>query len=74
MYFWDVEDRVLDIVEGSAPSKTEKEMAGRAGAANVEAPAPNNSKKKKENNSVEGIDRIVSGCSSGRAHIRRELW
>jgi hypothetical protein len=25
IYCWDVEDKVLDIVEGSAPSKMEKE-------------------------------------------------
>jgi hypothetical protein len=33
---------VLDIVEGSAPSKTEKETASGAGAGarNVETPAP----------------------------------
>jgi hypothetical protein len=31
---------VLDIVEGLAPSKTEKETAGRVGAGNVEAPTP----------------------------------
>jgi hypothetical protein len=38
---------VVDIVEGSALSTTEKEMAGRAGAGNVEAPAPNDTKIKK---------------------------
>jgi hypothetical protein len=31
---------VLGIVEGSASSKTEKEIAGRAGAVNVEGPPP----------------------------------
>jgi hypothetical protein len=30
----------LDIVEGSAPSETEKETADRAGAGNIKAPAP----------------------------------
>jgi hypothetical protein len=47
-----------------------------AGAGNVEAPAPNDieSKKKKENNNVEEINRTVSGCRSGRAHIRRERY
>jgi hypothetical protein len=61
---------------GLPPPKTEKETAGRAGAGNVEAPALNDTerKKKKENNKVEGTDRTVSGCRSGRAHIRRELW
>jgi hypothetical protein len=38
---------MLGIVEGSAPSKTEKETAGRAGAGNVEAPAPNDTDRKK---------------------------
>jgi hypothetical protein len=54
----------------------EKETAGRVGASNVEAPAPNDTerKKKKENNNVEGIDRTVSGCRSGQVHIRRERW
>jgi hypothetical protein len=71
-----MEDKVLDIVEGSAPSTTERETAGRAGAGNVEAPAPNDTKRKKrkENNNVEGTDRTISGCCSGRAHIRREQW
>jgi hypothetical protein len=55
---------VLDIVEGSTPSKTEKETVGRAGGGNVEAPVSNDTgrKKKNENNNVEGIDRTVSGC------------
>jgi hypothetical protein len=44
----------------------------RAGAGNVEAPAPNDTERKqKKENSVEGIDRTVSGCRSGRVHIRR---
>jgi hypothetical protein len=66
---------VLNIVEGSGPSKTEKETVGRAGAGNVEAPATNNAErmKKKENN-VEGINRTVSGCRSGGADIKRERW
>lgn len=33
----------LDIVEGSAPTETEKEMAHRAEASNVEAPATQDS-------------------------------
>jgi hypothetical protein len=54
----------------------EKVTAGRAGAGNVEAPAPNDTerKKKKENNNVEVTDRTVSGCRSGRAHLKRERW
>jgi hypothetical protein len=53
-----------------------KETAGRAGAGNVETPAPNDTerKKMKENNNVEGIDQTVSGCFSGLAHTRREWW
>jgi hypothetical protein len=47
IYCWDAEDKVLAIVEGSAPSKTEKETAGRAGAGNVGAPAPNDTERKK---------------------------
>jgi hypothetical protein len=43
-----VENKVLDIVEGSAPSKTGKETAGRAGADNVEALAPIDTEKEKE--------------------------
>jgi hypothetical protein len=43
-----VEDKVLDIVEGSAPSRTEIEMAGRVGADNVKAPAPNDTERKKK--------------------------
>jgi hypothetical protein len=38
----------LVLVERSAPTKTEKEMAGRAGAGNVEAPAPNDTERKKK--------------------------
>jgi hypothetical protein len=38
---------VLDIVEKSTPSKTEKEMAGGAGASIVEAPAPKYRKRKR---------------------------
>jgi hypothetical protein len=41
IYCWDAEGQELDLVEGSIPSKTAKERAGRAGAGNVEAPAPN---------------------------------
>jgi hypothetical protein len=46
-------DQGLDIVEGSAPSKMEKEIARRVGAGNVGAPAtqdgfaPTGGKKKK---------------------------
>jgi hypothetical protein len=45
---------VLDIVEGSAPYKTEKETTGRAEAGNVVALDPNDTdrKEKKENNNV----------------------
>jgi hypothetical protein len=48
---------------GVALSKTEKGTTGRAGADNVEVPAPNDTErnKKKENN-VEGIKRTVLGC------------
>jgi hypothetical protein len=72
----DAKDQELDLVVGSTPSKTEKYTAGRAGGGNVEAPTPNvtERKKKKDNNNGEGIDRTISGCHSGRAHIRRERW
>jgi hypothetical protein len=39
---------MLDIVAGSTPSKTGKETAGRAGAGNLEAPAPNDTERKKK--------------------------
>jgi hypothetical protein len=57
----------IGLVEGLTHSKTEKEMAGRAGTGNVEAPAPNDieGKKKKENHNVEGMDQTVSGCRPG---------
>jgi hypothetical protein len=66
----------LDLVEGSTPSKTEKETAGRAGGGNVEVTVPNDTerKKNKENKNVEGTERNLSGRRSGRAYIRRELW
>jgi hypothetical protein len=35
-----VRKQELDLVKGSTPSKTEKETAERAGAGNVEQPAP----------------------------------
>jgi hypothetical protein len=38
----------LDIVEGSTPSKTEKETEGRAGAGNVEAPASTTRERERE--------------------------
>jgi hypothetical protein len=62
--------------KGRPATKTEKETTVRAEAGNVEAPAPNDSerKKKEEKNNVEEIDQNVSGCRSGRTHIRRERW
>jgi hypothetical protein len=48
IYCWDGEDQELGLVEGSTPSKAEKEMAGRAGAGNVEAPAPNDRNRERE--------------------------
>jgi hypothetical protein len=72
----DAEDQELDLVEGSTPSKTEKETVGRAEAGNVEAPTPNDAERqrKKESNNVEGTDRSLSVRRSGRAHIRKERW
>jgi hypothetical protein len=52
-------------VEGLTPSETEKEMVGRTGAGNVEAPAPTASERKKEkqNNNVERMDGTLSGAA-----------
>jgi hypothetical protein len=38
----------LDLVEGSTPSKTEKETAGRVGAGKVEALAPQRQKERED--------------------------
>jgi hypothetical protein len=54
---------LLDIVEGPATSKTEKETAGRAEAGNVEAPVSNATERKKEKGkNIVGIDRNISWC------------
>jgi hypothetical protein len=41
------EDQELVAVEGSTPSKAEKETAGKAGASTIEASAPNDTDRKK---------------------------
>jgi hypothetical protein len=55
----------LDIVEGSAPSKTEKETASRAGAGNVEAPTPKDTerKKKKETTTLKELTEPYQGAA-----------
>jgi hypothetical protein len=40
IYCWDAEDQELDLVEGRPPPKRKKETPGRAGAGNVQVPAP----------------------------------
>jgi hypothetical protein len=48
VYCWEAEDQKLDLVEGSNPSKTEKETAGREGAGNVKALASNDRNRERE--------------------------
>jgi hypothetical protein len=60
-----VENQGLDLVEGSTPSKTEKETAGRAGAGKVEAPAPNDRMRERRPYQGAAQDERPQGGSGG---------
>jgi hypothetical protein len=47
IYCWAKKNQRLDFVEWSTPSKTEKEASDRAGAVNVEGPAPTTREERK---------------------------
>jgi hypothetical protein len=63
IYCWDEEDQELDFVEGLTPTKTEKEMAGRVGAGNVEAPAPNDTERKKKKTTLKELTEPYQGAA-----------
>jgi hypothetical protein len=76
---WITRNQELDVVEGSAPSKTKKEMANGVGAGNVGALATlrivlPHCWKRKSLDDASGLTGTLSGSHSGQAPSRREQW